>query len=160
MGLLISTEELFNIAAQIEAGGQAFYLEVSSNAADPDLKELYDQLAAEEARHYNLFVDLYRQVSGSDSALPQVDPETASYIEAILNLRIFRNSKDGQERAFLIKSVGEALASALQFEKDTLLFFHELTRLISPELCSPINALIAEERKHIAKLNDRYEASK
>lgn len=159
MALLFTPEELFNIAAQLEAGGQAYYLELAGSATDAKVRELYDMLATQEEQHYKLFTDMYHKASGVKTAPAQVDPETASYVESLLDMRLFRRSTDGREKAMMSKSLREALTDAIQFEKDSLLFFAELAKLVGKELCAPINALINEERKHIIMLKGFLDAT-
>ena len=50
-----------------------------------------------------------------------------------------------------------ALRQALEFEKATILFFHELRPALSKESCRAIDALVDEERKHVRALYERLE---
>jgi rubrerythrin len=159
MGLLLTAEELFQIAAQMEASGQSFYLEMADKIADPKLKELFDSLATDEEQHYKLFTEYYRQATQKDWKLSQVDEETADYINALLGVRMFPPKKDATAEVAVIHNVKDALKIALSLEKDSLLFYRELQEMIGSELCPAIGRIISEERSHVTRLQAMLEAT-
>jgi rubrerythrin len=48
------------------------------------------------------------------------------------------------------------LRLALRFEREALLFFHEMRTAVSTEAVRILDALIDQERGHVRKLNDLY----
>jgi len=152
MGILLTAEELFQIAAQLESYGQSYYLELADVTDVPKLKEIYNLLAAEEERHYQLFTEYYQQATQKKWQLARVDEETAEYIEALMGIRMFQPEKDIAREVAAIQSPHDALDQALAFEKNSLLFFHRLLEMIGSELCPAIRKIIAEERDHITLL--------
>jgi rubrerythrin len=119
---MLSSEEIFGLAKEIERSGHAYYRTIADSTASADLKELFDYLAEQELAHYRFFDQLSR-----DYPELEVDGEeweqTSAYIKATSDSRFFV----GEDKAIsLARTVKEPLAAidiAIGFEKDTLLFF-------------------------------------
>ena len=50
--------DILEFAMQMELDGRKFYLKGAEQTNDPGLKKIYEQLAEEEHRHYNIFKSL------------------------------------------------------------------------------------------------------
>ena len=159
MGILLTAEELFQIAAQLESYGQSYYLELADQVTDAKLSELFDSLAAEEEQHYKQFTEYYKQATQKDWKISKVDEETADYIEALLGVRLFTPEKGGEKEAATIHAPNDVLSTALAMEKDALLFYRELVEMISPELCPAIRMIINQERSHITRLQEMLDST-
>jgi rubrerythrin len=159
MGLLLTAEELFQIAIQLESYGQSYYLELADQITDPKLSELFDSLAGEEEQHYKQFTDYYKQATQKDWQISKVDEETVDYIEALLGVRMFPPDKDVSMQAAAVHSTRDVLNTALAMEKDALLFYRELVEMISSELCPAVRMIINEERNHITRLQEMLDST-
>lgn len=154
MSILLSSEEIFSLAKQIEKSGQAYYTTVAQSTQSAELKELFDYLAEQESRHYAYFDRLSR-----DYPELEIDQEgweqTSAYIRATSDSRFFI----GEDKAIsLARSVSGPLAAidaAIGFEKDTLLFFYELLNVTPPRSRAAASAIVEEEKRHVQLLAER-----
>jgi rubrerythrin len=154
MSIMLSSEEIFGLAKQIERSGHAYYRTIADSAASGDLKELFAHLAEQELAHYRFFDQLSR-----DYPELEVDGEeweqTSAYIKATSDSRFFV----GEDKAIsLARTVKEPLAAidiAIGFEKDTLLFFYELLNVTPPKSQAAARAIAGEEKHHIQLLSER-----
>jgi len=80
--------------------------------------------------------------------------EYREYLESIVNLHLFQGKKV-EEIAAKITDANEALKFALEFEKDSLLFFLELKNLVDDKDKAMVDKLINEERGHVLKLSKK-----
>ena len=157
MGLLLSGEEVFGLAKQIEKGGHAYYTTVAEATDSEELKKLFEFLAQQEIAHYRLFEDL-------SASVPEVDvdddewEQTSDYIRATTESRFFV----GDDKAIsLAKTVGdplEAIDIAISFEKDTLLFFNELLNVTPDAITAAVEKIVEQEKQHVKLLMERKRA--
>ena len=157
MSMLLSGAEVFSLAMEIEKSGNAFYSTVAAETSDAALRELFTFLAREEMRHHEFF----RALAGRIGEL-EVDreawEESSAYIRAMTDGRLFV----GQERAIHaargVRSVREAIDTAIGFEKDTLLFFHEIVAVTPERSRQAARQIIEEEKRHVLALSQRRDA--
>jgi rubrerythrin len=157
MSILLSSAEIFDLAKAIEKGGQAFYQAVASSTASPELKELFQYLAAQELLHCRTFEKLAR-----DYPQLEVDAEewgqTSAYIRATSDSRFFVGEDKALALAKTVKDPLKALEIAIAFEKDTLLFFYELLQVTPIKGREAAKAIIEEEKRHVQLLSQRRKA--
>ncbi|MGQ9532555.1 MAG: ferritin-like domain-containing protein [Desulfotomaculales bacterium] len=147
-------KEIVNFAAQIERNGQAFYRTLLDCIADDPTREVIAYLAEEEARHEATF-------SGMLAGLEDYSPaesfpgEYEQYLRWLVDNHVFIREADACALAKRVTSPREALDLALGFEKDSLLFFHELRQLVPEGERGVVDGIIREEREHVRKLAAR-----
>ena len=151
MSVMLSSEEVFSLAMEIEESGHAYYTTIAESAKFKDVSELFRFLAEQEIAHYRYFEKLKRQA-------PEllVDAEeweqTSEYIRATTQSRFFV----GQDRAIqLAKRAGNALEAidyAIGFEKDTLLYFYELQNVSPADSKESAMKIVEEEKRHVKLL--------
>jgi rubrerythrin len=149
---ITSVETVLDLAIRLEQHGQAYYARAAATA-DADLRELFMAMAEQERRHGLAYQQLYARTTGRDPAGEQLLGEYGRFID-LLSREITRTlaGKVPTTRA-------ELLAQALQFEKDSLLYFREIRALFGPGPQPEIEAICAEEQKHIARLLEMIEAA-
>jgi rubrerythrin len=154
MSILLSSAEIFDLAKAIEKGGHAYYTAIASSTGSPELKELFDYLAAQELVHYNTFEKLAR-----DFPQLEVDAEewgqTSAYIRATSDSRFFVGEDKALSLARTVKDPLKAVDIAIAFEKDTLLFFYELLNVTPASGKQAARAIIEEEKRHVLLLSER-----
>jgi rubrerythrin len=154
MSILLSSAEIFDLAKAIEKGGHAYYTAIASSTGSPELKELFDYLAAQELVHYNTFEKLAR-----DFPQLEVDAEewgqTSAYIRATSDSRFFVGEDKALSLARTVKDPLKAVDIAIAFEKDTLLFFYELLNVTPAKGKQAARAIIEEEKRHVLLLSER-----
>lgn len=152
MATFLSPVEVVGMAVQTEQAGRQFYEQAASRAQSPSLKDLFQFLAGEEAKHEQRFASLYDQLRSTPAELPYNWDELVRYLKAITDSRFFLGPGKGMVLAQAAKSEQEALEFALQFEKETLLFYLELRALVGEPHQVVVEAIAREERSHIRRL--------
>ncbi len=151
MAAFTATEAL-EMAMEIEKNGELFYHEVAAKSAAPEVKALFEDLAAQERGHYGVFQKMLGDVRPAPE-LPAVEyDQYEAYLQVALENALFA----GPDKALtLARQAGDretALRAAMGFEKDTLLFFYDLREMVSEPNKASISNIIREEKKHLRRL--------
>ena len=151
---VFSAAEAFEIAMQIEKNGEAFYYAVAARMTETSVKKLFQELATQEQRHYEIFQKMAGTVSGAASPVaPDAErDEYQVYLQATLDNALFAGSDKALALAEQARDRQAALRVAIGFEKDTLLFFYDLRDMTGPAEQKAINGIIQEEKQHLRRL--------
>lgn len=147
-------KEVLEMAVRIEENGMKFYADASRAAKSQQLKDLFRALSEEEGTHIKTFLDLKRALVGDDST-EGFDPyleDAQQYLKSLADTEVFTNPEAGREAARSLKSEEEAITMAIGMEKDSLLFYYELERMIREKDRKVIESLIEQEKEHVRKL--------
>jgi len=148
----ISPEDVIKIALQIEQTGKAIYETALKQIQPPPLIELFQFLAKEEDSHITTFQKIYDEFKITGEGFEVSRPEDMLYLETLAKSQIFQG-----------KAINEVLRTqeplqlinlALSFERDALLFFMKLYRMVCAKDRELISQLIKEEEGHIVKLTE------
>jgi rubrerythrin len=143
---ITSLESVLDLAVRLEKQGQEFYERARDVATDPDMKETFDILAKEEKKHCAIYTDLYQLHTGKPAEGKELLGEYGRYIQLLIN-------EITQALAFEdVFTQEELVARALQFEKNTLLYFAEVKPLFRGKAGALIEAVCREEKRHIQLL--------
>jgi len=149
---MYSAEEVVELAIKTETNGKKFYEHAQKSAKDKELKELFGFLAAEEDRHRLIFETLRGRTERLMT--PEDMEEIESYLNVIVESEFFLGSDKALVKVMDAKSRQEALSFALQFEKDTLLFYTEVSELAEGKTKDVLNEIIKEEKKHVRMISE------
>ncbi len=155
--IYFSGKELIEIALRVEENGWSFYHEAEKGAENEETKSLFNYLAGQELKHIEDFKRLYKLVKEErtrESVDLTYDEEIALYLKALADSKVFTDPGEGFRRARALKDDREAIEVAIGFEKDSLLFYHEMSKIIREEDKKIVESLIAQEREHLLKLNE------
>lgn len=155
MGDQFNAEEVLKMAEQIENNGQEFYRKASSAVDDFEVSKLLSDLAEWEKGHEALFASMRNELSSEEKSQTAIDPycEAALYLKAMADNHVFKQTNESLSMLEGDKSTEKIIDLAIQFEKDSLLFFLGLERLVSPRLGKErVYEIIDEEIGHIAYL--------
>ena len=151
MSIAFAGNELLNMAIQLEKKGKAFYDSVANTVKDNETREIFRYLADEEVRHEELFTEMLRKTELAGST-PYDDSEMLSYFRALVDREIFPDEAYSEQLKNSTDDPSTAIRIALSLEKDAVLYFHELASRTEAEDRKIIEAIIAEERKHIQRI--------
>jgi len=158
MSIDFNADEIFQIGIQIEVNGQTFYETVARNTSDPSAKKLFLDLAKWESEHIELFKKLRQGLPDSAKRGDLFDPnqELSLYIKATADSHVFVKTKNIPELASTCKTPIEALDLAVTFEKDSVVFYTTMRKVV-PEILGKdqIDTLIDEEIRHISILTQK-----
>ena len=157
MSMLLSGNEVFSLAMEIEKSGNAFYSTVAGDTSDAVISELFTFLAREEARHYEFFRDLAGRIGELEIDREEWE-ETSAYIKAMTEGRFFVGEDKAIHAAREVQSMRAALDTAIGFEKDTLLFFHEILAVTPDRSKDAARQIVEEEKRHVLMLAERRRA--
>jgi rubrerythrin len=151
-----SINEIVELAVQIEHNGYAFYNEAMKHKGlDDKSTELLTNLRDQELNHERIFLGLRDTDDLKNLILAQDWELVASYLKTIIDSRIFNSSDAAIRLATQAKDVMDILNHAIQFEKDTLLFFHTVKdALTTTKAQAAVARIIHEEISHVLRLND------
>lgn len=153
---LFSDLEGLRIAVEIEVRGREFYRQAAEQATKDEHRELFQWLADEECTHEERFAGILNQISACKEAHSDeylFDPETSRYLTVIAEHHVFPKPAEAKALVAELKTVGAILHTALQAEKDSVLFYDELTRNAKFDAAKEVFALLkAEEQAHVVKI--------
>lgn len=148
--------EVLTMAERIERNGRSFYLQASKMVDNPDISELFSNLAVWEKEHETLFSDMKSGLSEDEKASTAIDPhdEIMLYLSVMADEHVFiRNDLDPASMIGDRSTPENVIDLALEFEKESILFFLALKRLMSKRSGSEeIQKVIDEEVSHMAYL--------
>jgi len=137
------------MAVAIEDSAKDFYDSLSNKL--PQNRIVFEQLAKDEDGH----AKRYRQLlaSGGDVYSTGEERALADYnIKVMEELGIISNLRMGADRAREISDLRSAIDAAVQLEKDTLLFYHNLAMDLGSDDRQVIYKIIDVEYAHLSKL--------
>jgi len=159
MSVLFSGNEIVDIAVKIEENGRKFYLAAAGRAEDDNLAAVLRKLADDEVEHRSTFEALYK--SDEDySLLPGYNEEADAYIKAMASSQVFAPGKSVADIAKGARDVFEVLMLAMGAEKDSILYYTEMTRWVQPKDKDVISTVAAEEKAHLKTLMQLYDSLK
>jgi rubrerythrin len=156
MSYFFNAEEVFDIAIEIEENGKNFYEKAQGKTDVPAIKELFDYLAAEEVSHKARFEALKSELpeSARDDDIWDPENEMNQYLKMMADTHVFRSGKDVEEKLNQIGGGAEALKMAMDFEKDSIVFFLTMQDVTSDVRGKEkIGLLVKEEQEHLKKLS-------
>jgi rubrerythrin len=163
MPIIFNADEIYEIGVQIEKNGRLFYQRVASQSEDEDMRKLFGDLADWEKSHIDLFSKLKAQLTAGREDDPgfDQDEQKSRYLSAAAGSHVFKAGVDVAALAAGMKTPEDALALAVQFEKDSVVTYISMKNLV-PEKNgkATIDRLIEEELHHIDMLQNQLSALK
>jgi rubrerythrin len=139
--------EVIEMAVQTERLGFQFYTSIAEKfKKNAELVKLFTTLASKEKTHEKTFSDLKDLVAKSGPE-PVEWGEVTNYMRAFVESEFFLGRHKSLPSMDRIKSEKEAVSFALGFEKETLLYFMELRKIVKEK--EMVDEIINEEKSHI-----------
>lgn len=151
--------EVFKIAIEIEQNGWDFYEKAQAKIDDPAVKNIFAELAGEEIKHKARFKALMDELpeSATGSTVWDPDNEIDQYLKMMADMHVFSKNASVEELLASLSGALEALKLAMQFEKDSIVFFAEMQNLAeSGQSKDKIGQLVYEEQQHLKRLSLQY----
>jgi len=151
MGNVFSGSEVVELGIQIEKNGRDFYNALIERSKDGAAKNIYDFLAKEEERHIAVFKKLLESVEKYEpqEAYPG---EYFEYMNALAGEYVFTRENKGAEAAKKIKNDREAVETGIGFEKDSIIFYEGMKKVVPEYDSKTVEELITQEKMHLRKL--------
>ncbi len=150
---VFDASEIYQFAMRIEENGEKFYRRAAGITEDEEAKYLFNFLADEEVIHKKIFGVLLSKMEKyePDETYPG---EYMAYLRDYLDNKVVFSSKTMSEEFCDIKDTLSALDFAINREVDSIFFYGEAKNFVAKSQLSTIDQIIAEERRHFAKLTD------
>jgi rubrerythrin len=149
---VFTAAEALEMAMDIEKNGEIFYNAVAVKNADPKIKVLFDDLAAQERGHYRVFQKMLGGVKPAPELPTAMYDEYRAYLQTALDNALFAGPDKALALAEQAQDQETALQAAIGFEKDTLLFFYDLREMVGTADRDVISGIIREEKTHLRRL--------
>ena len=153
---MFSAREIIDLAIRIEENGERIYRGAVKRVSDPSLASLLQWLADEELRHAEWFSQIKETLKEVEHD-PRIEEMGRLLLQGILGDQTF-SLKETDFSA--LHQVRDLIATAMEFEKDTILFYEILRPLVSSqEGLDHLERIIREENRHVRVLGDLLESS-
>jgi len=156
VSLQFSSDDIFEIAGQIERNGAAFYRQASKRFSDASVSDKLLGLAAMEEEHEKTFATLRDELSVGDRPALTFDPdnEAALFLQSVADGAVFDLKADPSEFVSEGVTIEEILKKAVGLEKDSIVFYAGMMEMVSTNMGKgKINGIIKEEIGHILILS-------
>lgn len=146
MASFVSAADAIAAAVEIERRGYDFYRSVEARATEAEDKKFFAFMAEEEQRHESLFAAMLERVGGLELPTGSDDAEYLAYVQGLLNSHYLFMAAQRED------ILENPLLTAMQFEKDTLVFFLELEHMVPASEKQYVRECADEERRHLRML--------
>ncbi len=148
---IFNTGDILRFAMRIEEDGEMFYHKAALNAETKEVRDFFNFMADEEARHRTVFEGILKTVDVNPPA-ESFSGEYAGYLRDYIDGKTVFTGKDKQRVMSETLSPLEAVRFAMGREIDSILYYHESKQFIDRKHYAEIDRIIDEERKHFVKL--------
>lgn len=160
MAVKYNAAEVLEMALEIERNGHRFYRSAAAATEEPEARKLLNRLAEMEDDHRELFIQLKNELP--ERAAPGVpyDPnaEVSGYLRAAADTHVFNVSRAAPDDLAEAGSTADILRVAIQFEKDSVIYFLGLRDLVPVDMGrEQVERLVREEMDHLAELSRQLE---
>ena len=150
-----NASEILQMAVNIEQNGITFYKTAQDKIEDPDVQKIFQYLEQAEIEHKTKFEVLKSMFSSSQPGETVWDPdnELDQYLQMMAGQHIFTNKTVTEKRLAEIGTAEDALAMAIQFEKDSIVFYSILEDAVGEQGArQQVGQLVKEEKNHLRTL--------
>ena len=155
MTATFNAQEVFEIAEQVERNGADFYIRAAELFDDPDICQMFLNLAKWEMEHEQTFARMKQELQ--EQSWPAGATETDDLLpdpRVMAGLAVFgiRSDPAGELRGRQEKL--DIIRRAVEKEKDSIVFYHGLKEFVPAGADrEKIDDIIKEEMRHIVTLD-------
>lgn len=143
----LTPEACVEFAIRTEEIGARMYGDLAARfPSDPELRDLFAALAADEVEHGERFHALRARAGTGNKTISR---EQGDYLLAMSMSEVFDTEKLANP-VDAIRSREDALERALHLEKATLAYYQAMRDVLGPS--DVLDALISVEKKHVVKV--------
>ena len=151
MANIFSGSEMVQIGIQIEKNGRDFYNVLEKQSTDEKSKEIFRYLSREEEKHIKVFEEILSSAENYEPA-EAYPGEYSNYMITLASESIFTQAGKGAELAKKVKSEKEAVEKGIGFEKDSIIFYEGMKKVVLGYSVGLVEQLIVQEQLHLKKL--------
>lgn len=154
---LMSADEIMAVCIKIEQNGYDFYAAAAKAAGTTGARKFFSDLADWENEHADMFKQLRKEIKDSTTYVDdKPGNDLPQSLKSVADSHVFNQDLDGASAAKRCKTPLDLLNLALQFEKDSVVFYAALHEMVPKGFGGEdIGRLVTEELKHITILNNK-----
>ena len=149
---MFTMDDLLEIAVKMEKNGQTVYIDSTEKLPTPELREMVEWMAQEEASHAKWFSGMKNRLNldVDEAALKKMVPSA-------LQDMMGDNTLSLKETDFsTVETADELIRTFIRFEKDTIAFYEVLEMFIDDEaVLNGLKQIIEEEKNHVKILESK-----
>jgi rubrerythrin len=152
MSITFNADEIFEMAEEIERNAARLYRQGAKRAANEQTKEMFLELAAMEDKHLNTFRLMREELTENEKKQMVFDPDN----EATMYLRAMADGRGTEGKVSTIEMLSgnetteQLLKTAINAEKDSVIFYVSLKELVPTEAGrDKVETIIKEEVSHL-----------
>ncbi|MCX5702055.1 MAG: ferritin family protein [Candidatus Omnitrophica bacterium] len=153
MGNIFAGSEVVELGIQIEKNGLDFYSTLAKQTKNEFARGLFQYLAGEEEKHIKAFQGILDKKEKYEPQGLDAD-DYFSYMNALAEEYVFTKENKGKEIAKKIKSDKEAAGIGIGFEKDSIIFYEGIKKVVPEFDYKILDELIIQEQNHLRQLNE------
>jgi rubrerythrin len=153
MGNIFAGSEVVELGIQIERNGLDFYSTLAKQTKNESARGLFQYLANEEEKHIKAFQGILDKNEKYEPQGLDADDYFA-YMNALAEECVFTKENEGKEIAKKIKSDKEAVDIGIGFEKDSIIFYEGIKKVVPEFDYKILDELIIQEQNHLRQLSD------
>jgi rubrerythrin len=143
---MFTLAEVYDLGIRIEKNGEKFYRDALKQAWSKPIADMLKQLAEEEVKHVEFFAKRMDAVKQKREN-PFLDEMGTEMLKDILGSQTFSLKEADVSK---LRSVEELVAVAIEFEKDTILFYEMVGSFMTDgEARRELKEIIEEEERHV-----------
>ena len=151
MSNIFAGSEMVELGVEIEKNGRDFYEGIFAGSKSEVAKKLFKYLAGEEEKHIATFQKILVATEKYEP-VESYTGEYLSYMKSLASECIFTKKNTGVEISKKIKSDKEAVDLAIGFEKDSIIFYEGMKKVVPEYDHKIVNSLISQEQSHLRQL--------
>ncbi|MFC1643737.1 ferritin family protein [Candidatus Omnitrophota bacterium] len=146
-----TSKDIIQMAVQAKARGVELYLILARNSENYHVGRLFMEFAKDEQKH-KLELEKWLDYLSGDKQEEAYPGERSLYLKALVDTSTF--SCDAAKKQALEKTISEeeALQAGITFEKDFMLFLHDLRQYVAQAGESTVDSLIDDEIRHLKEM--------
>lgn len=140
----ISIKKAIETAIRAEELGIGYYSELAKQySKQPEIKKMFELLAKDEVDHKRQFTEMMKDVQDKQVVISDLDE---AFFRSVDISRFFSDMESVDTSIDPL----DVLRRALQFEKESVLFYQQIRDLIGPD--DTMDRIIAVEKKHVSQI--------
>jgi rubrerythrin len=160
MGFDLTADNILEMAERIEVNGASFYRKAAELTCDPNARQELLNLAMMEDVHREIFAGMRNELSAREKRGTAYDPENleGEYIRTFADWNVFDPDANPSEKLTSETSFDEIIRTAIGLEKDSIVFYEGMRKIV-PEWLGrdKVDSIIEEEMRHITILSGKLE---
>jgi rubrerythrin len=150
---VFAASDIVEVAIRIEENGINFYKFAEQIAKKEEEKKLFAQLAQAEVAHKKTFEKLFASMEKNNPP-ESYEGEFGAYLRSYVDNNLIFTKEIMDQQLAKIKDTSAALDFAIQRELDSILYYHEIKKLVPAAQHGTLEQIIEEERKHFLALTE------